>query len=48
MCDICVMNAVKNKMLSRRSFFKTGAAIGAAAAVGSAISATPAMAAGHG
>ncbi|MFT6640641.1 MAG: kynurenine formamidase [Flavobacteriaceae bacterium] len=48
MCDICVMNAVKNKMLSRRSFFKTGAAIGAAAAVGSTISATPAMAAGHG
>ncbi|MFT6302585.1 MAG: kynurenine formamidase [Pseudomonadales bacterium] len=41
------MNAVKNKMLSRRSFFKTGAAIGAAAAVGSTISATPAMAAGH-
>lgn len=48
MCDICVMNAVKNKMLSRRSFFKTGAVIGAAAAVGSTISATPAMAAGHG
>jgi kynurenine formamidase len=46
MCDICVMNTVKNKMLSRRRFFKTGAAIGAAA-VGSSISATPAMAAGH-
>lgn len=47
MCDICLMNAVKNKMLSRRSFFKTGAAMGAAAAVGSTISATSAMAAGH-
>lgn len=48
MCDICVMNSVKDKMLSRRSFFKTGAALGATAAIGSSISATPAMAAGHG
>ncbi|MEL6521077.1 MAG: cyclase family protein [Pseudomonadota bacterium] len=45
MCDICVMNAVKDKMLSRRSFF-TGAAVGAAALSTSALS-TPAMAAGH-
>lgn len=38
MCDICVMNAVKTKMLSRRSFFKTAAggamAAGAATALG--------------
>ena len=45
MCDICVMNAVKDKMLSRRSFFKAGAAAGAAAALGSA-AAGPALAAG--
>ena len=32
MCDICVMNTVKKKMMSRRNFFKTGAA-GVAAAV---------------
>lgn len=42
------MNAVKNKMLSRRGFFKTGAALGTAAAVGSAMTGTPALAAGHG
>ncbi len=48
MCDLCVMNAVKNRMLSRRSFFKTGAAIGTAAAVGSTMTGTAALAAGHG
>ncbi len=42
MCDACVMNAVKEKMLSRRSFF---AAAGAAAAMG-AVTAPPALAAG--
>lgn len=47
MCDICVMNAVKNKMLSRRDFFKASAAVGAATAIGSAMSTTSAMAAGH-
>ena len=35
MCDICVMNAVKEKMLSRRSFFTATAASGAAAGLGS-------------
>ncbi len=30
MCDICVMEAVKEKMLSRRDFFKVGAASAAA------------------
>lgn len=48
MCDICVMNAVKDKMMSRRSFFKTAATGAAAAAVGSSMTGTAAMAAGHG
>lgn len=47
MCDICVMNAVKNKMLSRRSFFKSSAA-GAVAALASSTLGTAAMADGHG
>ncbi len=47
MCDVCVMNAVKEKMLSRRQFFRTGAAAGVAAAVGTVASAPPALAAGH-
>ncbi|MCR9125847.1 MAG: cyclase family protein [Rhodobacteraceae bacterium] len=47
MCDICVMNRVKEKMLSRRGFFKGAAMAGAAAAV-SGVAGTPAMAAGHG
>lgn len=47
MCDVCVMNAVKDKMLSRRDLFK---ASGAALVAGSALAtgAVPrAMAAGH-
>lgn len=47
MCDICVMNSVKEKMLSRRDLFKTAAAGAAVAAVGSAMTGTPALAAGH-
>ncbi|MEO0633094.1 MAG: cyclase family protein [Pseudomonadota bacterium] len=47
MCDVCVMNAVKDRMLSRRDFFRTTAALGAAATVG-VTAAPPAMAAGHG
>ena len=31
MCDICVMNKVKERMLSRRDFFKTGTGAAAAA-----------------
>jgi len=45
MCDICVMNAVKQKMLSRRRFLKGSAA--GAAAVATSASGTPAMAHGH-
>lgn len=48
MCDICVMEKVKNKMLSRRDFFAASATLGAAAALGTTISAPPALAAGHG
>jgi kynurenine formamidase len=47
MCDICVMNSVKERMLSRRSFFRAGAALGAGAVLGVGTT-TPAMAAGHG
>lgn len=47
MCDVCVMNAVKDRMLSRRSFFKAGAAATAAAALTTG-STSAAMAAGHG
>ncbi|MDU8929315.1 cyclase family protein [Alisedimentitalea sp. MJ-SS2] len=47
MCDICVMNAVKTKMLSRRDLFKGAAMAGAAAALGTT-AATPASAGSHG
>jgi len=47
MCDICVVDAVKRKMLSRRRFFKVGAA-GAVTAVASSSLGTPALADGHG
>lgn len=48
MCDICVMEAVKERMLSRRDFFRASAMAGAAAAVGTTVSAPAAMADGHG
>ena len=48
MCDICVMNSVKERMLSRRDFFRASAAVTAVAAVGGVVAAPPAMAAGHG
>lgn len=47
MCDICVMNAVKEKMLSRRGFFKSAAMAGAAATLGTAASTPMALASGH-
>ncbi|MBL4766831.1 MAG: cyclase family protein, partial [Rhodobacteraceae bacterium] len=46
MCDVCVVNAVKEQMLSRRSFFKAGAVVAAATVLGSSATST-AMAAGH-
>lgn len=48
MCDICVMNAVKDKMLSRRSFFKGAAMTGVGAVAATTASAPAALAAGHG
>ncbi|WP_298430890.1 cyclase family protein [uncultured Jannaschia sp.] len=48
MCDHCVMNAVKDRMLSRRDLFRASAAAGAVAATGGLLQGTPAMAAGHG
>jgi len=51
MCHQCVIDSVKDRMLSRRNFFKSaaGAAAGAAAVgMGAAATATPALAAGHG
>lgn len=48
MCDICVMNTVKDRMLSRRDLFRASAAGAAALAVGSSMTGTPALAAGHG
>lgn len=48
MCDVCVMNAVKDKMLSRRQFFKTAAATGVGAVAATTAMAPVAMAAGHG
>ncbi len=47
MCDICVINAVKDRMLSRRSLFKGAAMAGAAAALAGATG-TAASAASHG
>ena len=48
MCDICVMNSVKEKMLSRRSFFKATAAASAGAVVVASTAAPAAMADGIG
>ncbi len=45
MCDICVMNKVKERMLSRRDLFKAGAVAAAATTVGAA---PAALAGGHG
>jgi kynurenine formamidase len=47
MCDACVIESVKQQMLSRRNLFKTAAA-GAAAIAVSAPLAAPSYAAGHG
>jgi len=46
MCDLCVINSVKSKMLSRRNFFKATAA--SAVAAGAVASAPASLAAGHG
>lgn len=48
MCDLCVIDSVKQRMLSRRDFFRAGVATAAAATVGAVAAAPPALAAGHG
>ena len=47
MCDHCVIESVKERMLSRRELFKAGAAVATAATITAAAAATPALAAGH-
>lgn len=47
MCDICVMNAVKDKMMSRRSFFKASAVAGVGAVAATTVGVPAALAAGH-
>ncbi|AZB65771.1 cyclase family protein [Cereibacter sphaeroides] len=47
MCDICVTEAVKERMLSRRSFFRGAAATAAGVAAGSVFQAPAALAQGH-
>ncbi len=46
MCDACIINAVRDRMLSRRAFFATATAAGATATLGTS-AAPPAMAHGH-
>jgi kynurenine formamidase len=41
MCDACVMDAVRDRMLSRRSFFKVSAGAGAAVAAASTVAVAP-------
>lgn len=53
MCDLCVIESVKNKMLSerklsRRDLFKTGAGAMAVGALASTVAAPSALAGGHG
>ncbi|UWQ90752.1 cyclase family protein [Rhodobacteraceae bacterium M382] len=47
MCDICVMNAVKDRMITRRTLFTGAAMAGVAATLGTAQT-SPALAMGHG
>ena len=47
MCDICVMNSVKSRMLSRRNFLKGFAASSVTAAIGTSAIAPAALADGH-
>ncbi len=47
MCDLCVMNAVKSKMVSRRGFLQSAGKVAAGATVIGTMAAAPAIAAGH-
>ena len=48
MCDACVIDDVKRRMLSRRDFFRASAGAGAAAALGTGLAPAPAAAQGGG
>ena len=48
MCHACVMESVKDRMLSRRELFRGAGATGAAAITAGALSARPALADAHG
>jgi len=47
MCDACIINAIKDRMLSRRGFFTAAATVGAGAAL-APFGTSPALAQGHG
>lgn len=47
MCNFCVMNSVKERMLSRRDFFRASAAVTAASTAGLMASAPATLAGGH-
>ncbi len=47
MCDVCIINEVKDRMLSRRGFFTAAASVGAATAL-APLGAPAALALGHG
>ena len=47
MCDVCIINSVKRRMLSRRGFFAAAAGAGAATAL-APLTTPPALAQGHG
>ncbi len=46
MCDLCIINSVKERMLSRRDLFKAGAAVAAVGAIGASTATTPSLASG--
>ncbi len=48
MCDVCVIESVKERMLSRRDLFRGTAAAATAATVGTVATAPAALAGGHG
>ncbi len=47
MCDVCVINSVKERMLSRRDVFKAAGAAAAGVAIATSAAAPMALAAGH-
>jgi len=48
MCDACIIQSVKERMISRREMFKVGAVLATGAALSATATAPSALAAGHG